>query len=99
YINGNSSKAGWASRIRDGLLPGGASKLVESLFCQGELNYLSSDTTLGVPLQVFFDPAVTASAGLSMPDPPSGKAPTPFLFPIRAVRDEAVERMLVKRDY
>jgi hypothetical protein len=99
YINGAHPKDGWVNRTRDGLLPGGTAELLKPLFCQAELNYLSADTTLGVPLQVFFDPSVTVAAGIPLPDPPSGKAPVPFLFPIRAARDEVVERTLIKRDY
>jgi hypothetical protein len=99
YINGEHPKDGWVNRTRDGLLPGGSPELVKPLFCQTELNYLSADTTLGVPLQVFFDPSVAVAAGITTPDAPAGKAPTPFLFPIRAARDEVVERVLIKRDY
>jgi hypothetical protein len=99
YVAGLQAKEGWLNRTRDGLLPGGTAKLLEPLFCQDELNYLSADTSLGVPLQVWFDPSVAAQASLTLPQPPSGNAPTPFLFPIRATRDEAVERALVSRDY
>jgi hypothetical protein len=100
YVNGLHAQDGWLNRTRDGKLPGGTSKLLEPIFCETELNYLSADTTNGIPLQVFFDPSVTLSAGLALPDAPAGgNAPVPFLFPIRAVRDEVTERSLVKRDY
>jgi hypothetical protein len=99
FVNGSAPRAGWVNRTRDGLLPGGVPKMLQSLFCQTELNYVSSDTTLGVPPQVFFDPAATASAGLTSPPAPAGDAPSPFLFPIRSVKDEHVERVLVKRGY
>jgi len=99
YVGGSRAKAGWLNRTRDGLLPGGIAKIVEPLFCETELNYVSSDTRLGLPPQVFFDPAVTANASLAFPNPPAGPRPIPFLFPIRAHHNEAAERALEKRDY
>jgi hypothetical protein len=96
---GGTAKDGWVNRTRDGLLPGGASRMLESLFCQTELNYVSADTTLGIPGEVFFDPSVTTSAGITLPDPPSGPSPVPFLFPIRSMYDTLTERALVKRGY
>jgi hypothetical protein len=98
YVKGGA-KSGWIARTRDGLLPGGVAKMLEPLFCQDELNYLSSDTTLGVPLQVWFDPSVAVQASLQLPQAPAGDAPVPFLFPIRAVRDEAVQTALASKDY
>jgi hypothetical protein len=99
YVNGLHAGKGWVNRTRDGLLAGGTAELLEPLFCQTELNYVSSDTTLGLPLQLFFDPSVAAAAGLTLPDPRPGAAPEPFLLPVRAVRDEITERVLIKRDY
>jgi hypothetical protein len=96
YIGGLAAGKGWVNRTRDGLLPGGVSRLLQPLFCETELNYVSADTSLGIPPQVFFDPSVTAGAGLAFPDPANG---APFLFPVRAARDELVERTLIKRDY
>jgi hypothetical protein len=99
YVGGLAASVGWLNRTRDGLLPGGITKLIEPLFCHTELNYLSADTTLGIPMQVFFDPSVAApalAAGLTLPE---AQDEVPFLFPVRAVRDEAVQATLVKRGY
>jgi hypothetical protein len=86
---------GWLARVRGGLLPGGVARLVRPLFCESDLNYRSSDSTLGVPEQVYFDPSVSSAAGLPIPDPPKSNVPVPFLFPIRSVFDETVQSSLV----
>lgn len=100
YANGLHPLDGWVNRTRDGLLPGGVAEMLKPLFCQTELNYLSADTTLGLPLQLFFDPSVTAGAALMLPAVTAdAKTMRPFLLPVRAVRDEVTERVLVKRDY
>src|SRR5262249_3220218 len=94
-----AARAGGVNRTRDGLLPGGVPKMLEGPFCDTELNHRSPDTTLGLPAEVFFDPAVTAGASLVYPDPEAGSGPIPFLFPIRSERDALSERVLVKRGY
>jgi hypothetical protein len=97
YVQGKkgAKDVGWLARVRSGLLPGGVARVVRPLFCESDLNYLSADSTKGVPEQVFFDPSVSAAAGLPIPDPPSGNVPVPFLFPIRSVFDETVQAALV----
>jgi hypothetical protein len=99
YTSGDSKKKGWLARTRDGLLPGGVAKMVRPLFCENELNYLSADTTKGVPGQVFFDPSLTAQSDVVFPEAPPGDTPEPFLFPIRSVYDESVQQSLVDAGY
>jgi hypothetical protein len=102
YVSGAAAKDGWVNRTRDGLLGGGVPQMLKSLFCETELNYTSSDTRLGIPTEVFFDPAVVSNAGLAYPTtttPTGGAPPFPFLFPIRSAHDAMVENVLVKRGY
>jgi hypothetical protein len=99
YVSGDGKKTGWLSRTRDGLLPGGLAKMLRPLFCENELNYLSADSTKGVPGQVWFDTSVTAQSDLVFPPAPDGDIPSPFLFPIRSVYDESVQSALVDAGY
>jgi hypothetical protein len=101
YLDGESGKpkGGWMSRTRDGLLPGSVSEMVKPLFCETELNYLSTDTTLGIPKQTFLDPSVTAPAEIVFPDAPREGGIVPFLLPIRSGRDQIAESVLLGREY
>lgn len=99
YVNGLGPRKGWLNRVRDGRLPGGLPKLFESVFCQTELNYVSADTTRGLPLEVFFEPAVTSGPMFVYPRPTTQPAPIPFLFPVRSELDYSAERTLIRRGY
>jgi hypothetical protein len=95
YVSGDAKTKGWLQRTLSGALPGGVAKMVRPLFCENELNYLSSDSTKGVPAQVWFDPSVTAQSDVVFPPAPAGNVAVPFLFPIRSVYDESAQEALV----
>jgi hypothetical protein len=99
YVQGNDAATGWLNRTRDGKLVGGIAKMLRPLFCEAELNYLSADSTRGIPVQVFFDPSVVSQSDIQFPEAPAGGVPSPFLFPIRAVYDESVQSTLVDAGY
>ncbi len=87
---------GWALKTLAGEQPGGLAHVLESVFCQTELNYGSS--TQAIPTEVFLDPDAADPAGLSMPAS-VGDVLTPFQFPVRSTRDRETERWLVDRGY
>jgi hypothetical protein len=88
--------AGWGPKTINGEQPGGLAHMLESVFCQTELNYDSSNQA--VPAESFVDPDAAGPASLTMPDA-VGDVPVPFLLPIRAVRDKETERWLVDHGY
>jgi hypothetical protein len=98
YVFGpkSSKTTGWALKTLNGELPGGLPKMLESVFCQTELNYGSASAA--IPMEVFLDPDVAALGALT---PPTswGDDKTPFQLPIRSIRDKETERWLVNRGY
>lgn len=92
----NARPQGWAPKTLMGELPGGVPHMLESVFCQTELNYDSSNAA--VPAETFFDPDAAGPANLTMPAA-VGDVPVPFLLPIRSVRDKETERWLVDHNY
>jgi len=96
YVYGSNRGNGWARLTLDGKLPGGGAKVVESLFCETELNYVSAAQSL--PLESFVDPDAAGPASLVAP-PSFGSDLVPFLFPVRSVRDKETEGWLVSKGY
>lgn len=87
-------KLGFAQATLDGDQPGGVKKLLESSFCETELQYASAFST--VPLELFVDPG--AVAGGSFQSPPSYSTDVfPLLMPVRSEMDKRIELSLVKR--
>jgi hypothetical protein len=56
---------GWALRTLKGELPGGLPHMLESVFCQTELNYGSASSA--IPMEVFLDPDVAGLFGMTPP--------------------------------
>lgn len=96
YVYGPKSTktVGWAQKTLNGEQPGGLEHMLESVFCQTELNYASA--TQVWPLETFFDPDAAEKLGLSMP---ASIGPIPFQMPVRSIRDRETERWLVDHGY
>lgn len=73
--------------------PGGVAQLLDSVFCQTELNFATS--TDAVPMEAYLDPDL---AGGDLVAPTSFEI-SPFQLPIRAELDHAVERWLENEGY
>ncbi|MBK8942092.1 MAG: hypothetical protein IPM79_31930 [Polyangiaceae bacterium] len=86
--------SGFVQATIDGDQPGGVAGLLDSLFCQTELQYASSFGT--VPLELFVDPGAVAGGQLQ---PPSSYSTDvfPILMPVRADMDERIETALIKK--
>ena len=96
YVYGTSRSNGWARLTLDDKSPGGGAKLVESLFCETELNYVTAGQSL--PLEAFVDPDAAGPASVVAP-PSFGSDLVPFLLPFRSVRDKETEGCLVSKGY
>jgi hypothetical protein len=96
YTFGTTKTNGWANKTLTGELPGGVSKMLESVFCETELNYVSASQSL--PLELFVD--LDAAGPSSITPPPSfGDDKTPFEFPVRSVRDKETESWLIQKKF
>lgn len=98
WIDGLPGKprSGFGPAVADGDQPGGIAGLLESVFCQTELNYASAATT--VPVELFVDPAAVAGAGIA---PPNAYAIDvfPTQLPVRSEMDKRIEKYLIKQKY
>lgn len=79
-----------------GFQPGGIKRLLESAFCQTEVNYASALDT--VPLELFADPEAIRGAGIERPAVGSGD-PVPVLMPVRSEMDRRIQISLQKLGY
>ncbi len=86
--------SGFVQANLDGDQPQGVDGLLESVFCQTEVQYASAFTT--VPVELFVDPG--AVAGGNFQPPPSYTAePFPILMPVRSDMDKRIETALIKK--
>jgi hypothetical protein len=96
FVNGSTRTNGWARNTLSGKLPGGVPKMLESVFCQTELNYASASQS--IPLEVWLDPDAAGPASI-VPPASFGDDNVPFLLPVRSTRDRDVELWLVENGY
>ena len=96
YVFGTTKTNGWANMTLNGGLPGGVSKMLESVFCETELNYASASQSL--PLELWVDPDAAGPAGIT-PPPSFGDDKTPFEMPIRSTRDQQTESWLIQKKF
>lgn len=87
---------GFGAMTLDGATPGGIPHMLESVFCQTELNYLSSADT--VPTEMFLDRDATAGAQLVEPPSIPGQV-FPFQLPVRSEQDKRMEKFLQKSGF
>jgi hypothetical protein len=95
WINGIPDKpsTGFGLMTLEGSAPGGIPLMLKSVFCETELNYLSSSDT--VPTELFVDRDVTAGAQLVEPPSIPGQV-FPFQLPVRSEHDKRMEKYLQK---
>ena len=93
---GSAPDSGYGKAVLAGVQPGGLPRLLKSVFCQTDLNYVSAFDT--VPVELFYDPAATASAALQPPVVNQGNV-FPTLMPIRSELDKRVENWLMRAGY
>lgn len=91
-IDPNAPQNGFANAVLTGQQPGGVGRLLRSVFCQTELQYLSANES--IPAQVFFDPDAVAAAQLRAVAS-NGDVRFPHLFPVRSEFDKGVELYLI----
>jgi hypothetical protein len=96
HVEGIAGKptTGFAQMALEGSAPGGLPLLMKSVFCQTELNYVTSSER--VPLELFVDRDATAGAGLVEPEAVTSRT-LPFLLPVRSEHDKRVEKLLQKK--
>jgi hypothetical protein len=87
------SAPGLGAQTVAGSAPGGLAHLLEAVFCQTELNYLSALNT--VPTQLFLDPEAVAAAGIVAPES-TGPVRFAFQIPVRSRADRMIELSLVR---
>lgn len=93
FVSGAGDAApGFARSVADGQLPGGAQRLLASVFCETELNYQP------FPLALLVDPQATDGANVTAPRAPAAAA-LPRLIPTRSHFDRVVEQWLVGQGY
>ena len=97
YVFGTSTTNGWARSTLAGGLPGGIGKMLESVFCETELNYASANASM--PLEVWIDPLAAQGSGLDSGPPSYGDKSVAFQFPIRSTRDKETENWLIDAGY
>lgn len=87
------ANSGLGPQVLAGEQPGGVGSLLKSVFCETEVNYVSTHDT--VPIGLFVD--VTASQ-IALLEPPIKPAdyPSMTLLPVRAEGDIRIERFLQK---
>jgi hypothetical protein len=83
---------GFGHRVLEGKEAGGVARLLKSVFCQTELNYVSAGQSL--PEEVFFDPTATAPASVPKVST-GGDLRFPFQFPVRSEVDKDIELFLM----
>lgn len=86
--------SGFIQAMLDGDQPGGVVGLMDSVFCQSELQYASAFST--VPLELFVDPGATAGGNYQPPQAYSTDA-FPILMPVRSDMDKRIETALIKK--
>jgi hypothetical protein len=87
------ANSGLGPQVLAGEQPGGVQSLLKSVFCETEVNYVSTHDT--VPVGLFVD--VTASQiGLLEPPIKPADYPSMTLLPVRAEGDIRIERFLQK---
>ncbi len=96
YVFGTTKANGWANTTLAGGLPGGVAHLLESVFCETELNYASARESL--PLELFVDPDAAGPSDIT-PTPSFGTDKTPFQMPIRSTRDQQTESWLIEKKF
>lgn len=93
WVEGDGKTKGFGPRTLG--RAGGAEKLLESVFCETELNFASSSES--TPLELFLDPDAADLASISAP--PTRDGVDVFQMPIRSIHDQRVERFLVKKGH
>ncbi len=96
YVFGTTRTNGWANTTLAGGLPGGISHMLESVFCETELNYASASQSL--PLELFVDKDAAGPSSIT-PPPSFGDDKTPFQLPIRSTRDKETESWLIQKKF
>ena len=96
YVFGTTSTGGEAKATVAGTQPGGIKRMLESVFCETELNYGTANQS--IPLEVWLDPDVTAGTDIT-PPPSFGSVRLPFQFPVRSTFDQQTESWLVDNKY
>ncbi len=86
--------AGFIQANIDGDQPQGVDGLLESVFCDTELQYAS--TFSSVPIELFVDPGAVAGGGFQPPASYPGDA-FPILMPVRSDIDKRIEIALIKK--
>lgn len=94
FAVGKSKGQGLVARTLDGAEPGGLPLLLRSVFCETELEFVSTFET--VPIQLAIDGATATAALVSRPIAPPGDT-FPQLLPIRSELDRRIEEGLVMR--
>ncbi len=96
---GVAPKNGFAFGALDGTaISGGLPRLLRSVFCETELNYLSSGDS--IPFQLMFDPSLkTANDEFVGLQPRAVGEAYPFLLPVRSEFDRRVEIFLQIEKY
>jgi hypothetical protein len=88
--------SGIGQQTLDGKQPGGVSKLLESVFCESEVNYASVLAPDAVPTPLMLDQKIADLAGLQPAVPPFSGADW-TLLPVRSETDQRIEAFLIKR--
>jgi hypothetical protein len=96
FTFGKNERNGWARKTLAGELPGGIGKMLESVFCETEVNY--GNPSEAFPLEIWLDPDAASSASL-VPPASFGNDLFPFQLPIRSHRDRTVEAWLVQKKF
>ena len=96
YVFGTTRSNGWANTTLAGGLPGGVGHMLESVFCETELNYVSAGQSL--PLELFVDKDAAGPSSIT-PPPSFGDDKTPFELPIRSARDKETESWLIQKKF
>jgi hypothetical protein len=96
YTFGTTKTNGWANMTVNGGLPGGVSHMLESVFCETELNYASASQSL--PLELFVDKDAAGPSQIT-PPPSFGDDKTPFELPVRSTRDKETESWLIQKKF
>src|SRR5689334_12112109 len=96
WVNGATPGTGHGNETLLGEQPNGLPGLLNSVFCQTELQYASAfDTT---PVELFIDPL--AVTGGNFQRPPADQADLfPILLPVRSEMDKRIELFLQKTGY
>ena len=96
YVFGSTKTNGWANATIAGTQPGGIGRMLESVFCETELNYASASQSL--PLELFVDKDAAGPSSIT-PPPSFGDDKTPFELPVRSARDKETESWLIQKKF